>query len=81
VLEVLAGTLPRYRLNGTEGPLADVRGRLQSAFANRALKDRVLFLRADRELPYSEVAFAAGIGRQSGASAIALTTQTEAAKK
>ena len=77
VLEVLNGATTHYRLNGTDGSLAEVKSRLHTAFANRAIGDRVLFLRADRELAYSDVASAAGAGRESGASAIAVTTQSK----
>ena len=81
VLEVFGGAVPQYRLNGTVSPLSEVRSKLQTAFANRAASDRVLFLRADRALPYSQVAMAAGLGRESGAEAIALTTQAQSEHK
>jgi biopolymer transport protein TolR len=43
----------RVFINSAEVPLADLRGKLATMFANRTKKE--VFLKADRDVPYGEV--------------------------
>ena len=74
VLEVLKqnGGATGYRINRQDVPRQDLPGRLASIYANRA--DRVLFVRGDDGLSFTQVAEAIDIGHAAGADRVGLIT-------
>ncbi len=69
-----AGT---YYLNREPIAKADAQMILTTEFANRP-EDKVLYLRADRELPYSDVMAAMVMARAAGARVVAAVSETPA---
>ena len=64
-----------YFLNRQPIPKADAQLILSNEFANRP-EDKVLYLRADRELPYSEVLAVMVMARAAGARVVAAVSDT-----
>ena len=74
VLEVLkgAGTQPTYRLNQQDVAWSELPARLTAIYANRA--ERVLFLKGDDSLSFTQVAQVIDIGHAAGIDHIGLMT-------
>jgi biopolymer transport protein ExbD len=74
VLEVLNGRGGQagFRVNQQEVTRHDLPSRLEAAYANRA--QRVLFVRGDEEVSYSQVAEAIDIGHSIGVDRVGLMT-------
>jgi len=66
-----------YFLNRQPIPKADAQMILSNEFANRP-EDKVLYLRADKELPYSEITTAMSMARAAGARVVAAISETPA---
>jgi biopolymer transport protein TolR len=68
------GSSARYRIGSQDALFEEIRPRLQEMFAARPEEERTLYVQADRELNYQQVAQIAGVGRAAGASAVALVS-------
>ena len=79
VLEVLkdAADEVSFRINQEAVGRGDLRGRLESIYANRA--QRVLFVKGDDQLKFRQIAEAIDIGRAAGVDRIGLLTPKVAA--
>jgi biopolymer transport protein TolR len=66
------GDAPHYRIGAQDASFKQIRPRLQEMFAARPAEARTLYVQADRELNYEQVAQIAGVGRAAGASSVAL---------
>ena len=64
----------RYYLNARPIDRAEAQSLLAAEFAARP-EDKVLFLKADRSLPYAEVAAAMGTAREAGARVVAAVSE------
>jgi len=64
-----------YYLDGKPVRKEDAPRLLEAAFAARP-QDKVLFLKADRSLPYADVEIAMGMARDAGASVVAAVSVT-----
>ncbi len=74
VLELAAGSggPTTYRINGTVVPKSELEQSLAAIFAARA--ERVMFIRGDASLNFSDIAEAVAIGRAAGVDNIGLMT-------
>jgi biopolymer transport protein ExbD len=74
VLEILKGSQNAaiFRINQQNVRLEDLRARLADIYANRA--QRVLFIKADDQLSFSEVAVAVDISHAAGIDRVGLMT-------
>lgn len=55
-----------YFLNGSPGSPADIEAQLRAYYGNRT-EDKLLFFKADQNLPYSKIQEAVEMGRRAGA--------------
>lgn len=74
VLEVLKGSRGEatYRINQNAVATGDLAGRLTEIYASRG--DRVLFVKADDQLSFTEIARVIDIGHSAGADRVGLIT-------
>ena len=61
-----------YKINQVEVAKADLPARLTSIYATRA--ERVMFIKGDDEVPFSQVAEVIGMGRSAGVDHVGLMT-------
>jgi biopolymer transport protein ExbD len=74
VLEILKGSedAAQFRINQQDVPLQDLRARLADIYANRA--QRVLFIKADDQLSFRQIAEAVDISHAAGIDRVGFIT-------